>query len=158
LTAGSYRLLVQVTDSAGFAQTTSTAATIAVAAPVLTPAVAFGGVTVPTSLTADARTHGGVLLDLTNEGNVAVAGLLTVTITLVGSDGTPAETLATVSRREPVPVGRSKAIAVLIPTVPTVAAGTYTLAAQVLVPATAGASAASASAVDSVQVTVVAPT
>jgi hypothetical protein len=158
LTAGSYRLLVQVTDSAGFAQTTSTAATIAVAAPVLTPAVAFGRVTVPTSLTADARTHGGVLLDLTNDGNVAVAGLLTVTITLVGSDGTPAETLATVSRREPVPVGRSKAIAVLIPTVPTVAAGTYTLAAQVLVPATAGASAASASAVDSVQVTVVAPT
>ena len=153
LPAGTYRLLVQVTDSSGFAQTVATAETVTVAAPFTGPSVTF--VTAPAAATAGRRSSGAVVLTLADDGNVALAGSVTVTLYLTTAAALPPAGLppdrlevTTVARPVNLPVGKARTLSVPLGLIPGVAPDSYHLLAIVVTPTANGAPPATAAAVD----------
>jgi hypothetical protein len=157
LAAGGYHLLAQVVDVGGFAQTAATTGTLTVAAPIDTPKLAFAKVTGPTALAAGGKAKGSAILTLTDGGNVALSGSVTVTLYLTAGGTVTAGSapVVAVTRKVSVPAGKGKPVSVPLGPVPaSTAAGTYTLVAVVTTPTVNGAPAASATAVDATAVTV----
>jgi hypothetical protein len=148
--AGTFHLLAQVVDAAGFAQTAATATAFTVAPAVITPTLAFGRLTGPSVVLGGTTVRNAATLSLTNGGNVALAGPVTVALYLT-TDGTVAGSVAAltpVAVKVNIKPGKTGRLSVRLGTVPTVAAGLYQLLAVVTTPAVNGAAAATASAVD----------
>ena len=149
LAAGTYHLLAQVTDPSGFAQTAATATTVTVAAPFVSPAIAFAAAT---TAVVNGTKRGSAQLSITNHGNVAIDGPVTVTLyeTATGAVDTKSATLGTVSRKLNVPAGKTVKVSVPVTAAKSLAAGTYQLAAVVTTTAAEGAPATSTTVFDTV--------
>ena len=159
LAEGTYHLLAQVVDAAGFAQTAASGGTVTVAAPFTDPTLSFARLTGPTTLSAGGRAHGSALLTLADGGNVPLSGSVTVTLYLTadGAVDAAAPVVRTVVERVDIPAGKAKTVSVPLSTIPaTLVAGSYQFAASVAAPAVDGAAAASATAVDPAAITVTA--
>ena len=156
LDGGTYYLLAQVVDAAGFAQTAGTAGHVAVGTPVVTPTLAITRVTGPATLTPGERTSAAAVLSLANGGNVALDGSVTLTLYLTATGAVDANSakVVTVTRRVNVAAGKTKSISVPLGSIPSIAAGAYRLAAVVATPAVNGAAAAMATVVDATTVDV----
>ena len=159
LAEGTYHLLAQVVDAAGFAQTAASGGTVTVAAPFTDPKLTVTRVTGPTTLSAGGKGHGSALLTLADGGNVPLSGSVTVTLYLTadGAVDAAAPVVRTVVERVDIPAGKAKTVSVPLSTIPaTLVAGRYQFAASVAAPAVDGAAAASATAVDPAAITVTA--
>ena len=159
LAEGTYHLLAQVVDAAGFAQTAASGGTVTVAAPFTDPKLTVTRVTGPTTLSAGGKGHGSALLTLADGGNVPLSGSVTVTLYLTadGAVDAAAPVVRTVVERVDIPAGKAKTVSVPLSTIPaTLVAGRYQFAASVAAPAVDGAAAASATAVDPTAITVTA--
>ncbi len=156
IAAGTYHLLAQVVDAAGFAQTATTAGTVTVAAPFVSPVVTFAKT--PKSVIAGKKTSAATLLRIANGGNVAITGKVTLTLYL-SSDGTlaTATEINSVVIRANIAAGKASNVAVSLKAIPSEFAGADYLIADFQTSATTtGAPAVSVTAGDPNPVMIVA--
>jgi uncharacterized delta-60 repeat protein len=157
LPAGTYYLLAQVVDAAGFAQSVSTAGTITVAAPFVKPTVTF--VSGPKTGTAGRKVRGSAVIAITNTGNVAITGpvMITLYLTATGTVDSGSTTVTTITKKVNIPAGKTGKIGIGLGTLASTLSGTYQLAAVVTTTATTtGAPAVSATGIDPASIVITA--
>jgi len=135
LGAGSYRWIARVSDASGLRSISPAGPSLTVAAATVTLAATARAPRLPVSVVAGHRVGRSVVVSVTDTGNTASTGPLSVTLYL-SADGAPdgaAVAVGTAARRATVrPAGPAVTLTVAFGPVPTtVTAGTYTLLAVV---------------------------
>jgi len=136
LAAGTYTLVARVTDPSGNTNDSPAAQTLTVAAPFISLSEVSTKSTLPASATSGGRLRAAVTLAITNQGNVSTSGSTTIDL-FATTDGTidnGAVQLASVVARVRIKPGKSARVTVRVSSLPTLAAGTYLVIAQVTDP------------------------
>ncbi len=131
LPAGSYKLFARATDPSGNNADSEAGGTVEVAAPFVTLSESVAGSSIPTSATANSKSHGTVILTVTNNGNVTTSATTAATLyaTTSGAVDSSAVQLAAVALPLRIKPGKSGRAAIPLKQIPSLAAGTYTVVA-----------------------------
>jgi len=134
LPPGSYTLVARVTDPSANVSDSTQGPAVTVAVPLIALSESLVKSTIPASLISGAKTKPAtVILDITNNGNITTAGTTIVTIyaTVDGTvDGT-AIAINHVMARLRIRANKSGKVSVRAKQLSAIAAGTYTIVAQV---------------------------
>jgi hypothetical protein len=136
LTAGKYTLLAQVTDPSGTVGDSQAGSTITVAAAFVALSETVGKSTLPASTTAGSKLHSFVALTIANNGNIATPGTTTIALfaTTAGVVDASATQIATLTKPLRIKPGKSTKLSISVKQIPSIAAGAYTVVAQVTDP------------------------
>jgi hypothetical protein len=132
LPAGSYKLFARATDPSGNSADSPAGEAVAVAAPFVALSETITSSSLPTSATANSKAHGAVVLNVTNGGNVTTSPTTAAVIyaTTNGTVDASAVQLASVALPLRIKPGKPGHAVIPLKQIPALAAGVYTVVAQ----------------------------
>lgn len=133
LPAGDYTIFARVTDPSGNVNDSAAGPTLTAAAPFIALSETVAKSTLPASATGGSKTHGGVSLVITNNGNISTTGNTTITIfaTTSGSVDSSSVQLATAPLKSHIKPSKTGHANVKLKQFPAIPVGSYTVVAQV---------------------------
>jgi uncharacterized repeat protein (TIGR03803 family) len=129
---GSYTILAQAVDPAGGASAVGAGPVTTVAAPFISLSESLVRSTIPATVTGGQKIHAQVNLKVSNGGNVAANGPVTIALEAVGAAGEVQ--ITSLVRRLDIPAGKSAVVSIPVSSIPAAAAGDDTLVARVTDP------------------------
>jgi hypothetical protein len=133
LAAGTYALFTRTIDPSGTTSDSTAGPTVTVAAAFVALSERVNKSTLSASAAAGGKSHGSVTLTLVNNGNITTPGTTTVALFATPAgvvDGSSTQ-LATLTKPLRIKAGKSLKLTVPVKTIPSIAAGAYTVVAQV---------------------------
>jgi hypothetical protein len=135
LGAGNYTLIAEAIDPAAHVADSVTGSRLKVAVGTISLAGSFGAVSLPATA-APGKIKGSASVKITNKGNIISSGATTIGLFL-STDGTVpagAKPLASVTKSLSIGPGKSSVVSLAIGQIPNVAAGSYSIVAQIIDP------------------------
>jgi Big-like domain-containing protein len=132
LTAGSYRLFARATDPSGSTADSAPGGTLDVAAPFVALTEARLSSSLPASTPANGKSHGAVVLSVTNSGNVTTSATTACALYATASgavDGSAVQ-LAAIALPLRIKPGKTGRAVIPLKQIPAIANGEYTVVAQ----------------------------
>ncbi|HEY8749505.1 MAG TPA: Ig-like domain-containing protein, partial [Tepidisphaeraceae bacterium] len=136
LPAGHYTLFARVTDANGNASDSPAGPTLDVAAPFIALAETLASSSLPTTATANSKSHGSAILAVTNSGNITTAATSTLALFATANgtiDGTSLQ-LTTVTQPLKIKPGKPARAGIPLKQIPAIPPGSYTIVAQITDP------------------------
>lgn len=136
LAPGVYTLIARVTDPSGNINDSAAGGTVTVAAPFIQLSETVTKNKLPVSAASGLKAHGSVTLAIANAGNIVTPPSTTVALfaTTSGSIDNSATQLVSLTKSLKIKPGKTSKVTLSLKVLPVLAAGTYTIVAQVTAP------------------------
>lgn len=131
--AGAYQLFARVIDPASNAADSAAGPALTVAAPFVALTETVTKTSLPASAASNTKSKGSVILSIANGGNVTTTGQTTIALEATTTGVIDGSSVQLISSSLPLHIapGKSGHATINLKTVPTIAAGSYTVVAQV---------------------------
>jgi hypothetical protein len=132
LPAGTYTLLARVTDPSGAPTDSAPGGSVNVAAPFVALNETLASSSLPTSATANSKAHGAAVLSVTNAGNVTTSATTAAVLYATTNGVVDASAVQLAASALPLRIkpGKTGKAAIALKSIPPLAAGSYTVVAQ----------------------------